>query len=140
MLEMVHDLASNAVALVRFIAIAAAAGGAVVALALIGASAARRAREIAILQMLGARPAYMAAMLGWEFAGLGALAGLLGGGFGIVLINGVLSAIFYKVLIDPHVGILAVSAVCGAGTGLLAGFLVCWRLVFQKPLLTLRSD
>jgi predicted lysophospholipase L1 biosynthesis ABC-type transport system permease subunit len=140
MLEMVHDLATNAVALVRFIAFAAAAGGAVVAMALIGASAARRAREIAILQMLGARPAYVVAMLGWEFAGLGALAGLLGGGFGIALINGVLGVIFYKVLINPHVAIMAVSAVCGAGTGLLAGFIVCSRLVFQKPLVTLRSE
>lgn len=140
MLEMVHDLATNAVALVRFIAFAAAAGGAVVAMALIGASAARRAREIAILQMLGARPAYVVAMLGWEFAGLGALAGLLGGGFGIVLINGVLSAIFYKALINPHVAIMAVSTVCGAGTGLLAGFIVCSRLIFQKPLVTLRTE
>jgi len=140
MLEVVHDLASNAVALVRFIAFAAAAGGGVVAMALIGASAARRAREIAIVQMLGARPAYVVAMLGWEFAGLGALAGLLGGGFGIVLINGALSAIFYKVLIDPHVAIMAVSVVCGAVIGVLAGFLVCSRLVFQKPLVTLRSE
>jgi putative ABC transport system permease protein len=140
MLETVHDLAWNATALTRFIAFAAAAGGAVVALALIASSAARRAREIAILKMLGARPVWLIRMLGWEFAGLGALAGLLGGGFGIVLINSVLSAIFYKALLNPHMIILALSTVGGAVIGELAGIVACSHLLFEQPLATLRSD
>src|ERR1017187_7520388 len=48
MLEIIHDMAWNAMALTRFIALAASVAGAVAALALIASSAARRAREIAI--------------------------------------------------------------------------------------------
>jgi putative ABC transport system permease protein len=138
--ERIHEGARNVMALARFLALATLAGGGLLAAALIGSTAAYRAKEIAILRMIGGRPRFMIRMLGWEFAALGGLAGLLGGALGILLIDALMSVLFYKALLSPHLSIVAVSMIGGAILGEMGGFIACARLLREPPLAALRAE
>jgi predicted lysophospholipase L1 biosynthesis ABC-type transport system permease subunit len=127
-------------ALLRFLAVATALGGLVIATGLISATARRRAGEIAIYRVLGASRNTVVRVLFAEFIALGVAAGLIGGSAGIVLTDVGLSAALQRSVTGLHVSALAMAVLSGLAVAGVTGWLAARRFLAERPMVTLRRD
>jgi putative ABC transport system permease protein len=127
-------------ALLRFLAVATALGGLVIAAGLISATARRRAGEIAIYRVLGASRNTVVRVLFAEFIALGVAAGLIGGSAGIVLTDVGLSAALQRSVTGLHVSALAIAVLSGMAVAGVTGWLAARRFLAERPMVTLRRD
>jgi putative ABC transport system permease protein len=138
--EILDDLVHQAVTVFRFLAFFAIAAGAAALGASVAGTRARRIKEVAILKVLGARPAQVIWIQAVEFSILGATAGV----FGIVL-GGALAAFLLRNVLEAEArgATLAAAASAIAGTicvANLAGWLASFRLLRHRPLQVLREE
>jgi predicted lysophospholipase L1 biosynthesis ABC-type transport system permease subunit len=139
-LEGVVKMVRMSAAFVSFLAAFTALAGVTIAAALFAAASRQRAREIAILQALGATPRRIAGILTMEFALLGSLAGLTGGVVSITGINVILSVAFERLVFDLPLSAIGAAIVSGAVLASAAGWLGCGHVLRQRPLITLRRE
>ena len=105
----------------------------------VGAAQARRAREVALLKVLGVTRAGAAAALGLEFALVGLVAGLVGT-LGAALLSGAVLEAAFEVPFRPDPALLAGAPVAVALLAAAAGLAVSARALRVRPLEALRSE
>lgn len=127
-------------AFVSFLAAITVLVGITVAAALFAAASWQRAREVAILQSLGATPRRIAVAFAIEFAMLGSLAGLAGGVLALAGMNLMLSIASARWVVDLQLSVIGTAIVSGAVLAMAAGWLGCAHVLRQRPLATLQQQ
>jgi putative ABC transport system permease protein len=124
---------------VRGAAAIAGLAGLLVLAGAIAATARARAREAAILKVLGASRRQVLSAYVWEYGGVGAIAGLIGVGLGAIATYPIVTRVFEAKFSIDWAGLVVllvgVAAVTGAG-GLGAAFVA----LAKRPAPVLRSD
>lgn len=105
----------------------------------VGAAQARRAREVALLKVLGVTRAGVAAALGLEFALVGLVAGLVGT-IGAALLTGAVLRAAFEIPFRPDPALLAAAPLAVALLAAAAGLAVSARALRVRPLEALRSE
>jgi len=116
----------------------AAAGLAILAGA-IGATAARRGREVALLKTLGMTRSAVVAAYAVEYGVLGAVAGLLGGAFGTLLSWAVLTRLMDLTFTFP-LGSLGAAVLVGTLLAVAAGLAASTPALGMRPMAVLRAE
>ncbi|MFQ5673782.1 MAG: ABC transporter permease [Nitrospinales bacterium] len=98
----------------------------------------RRLKESAVLKTLGARRGTVAAILGYEYAGLGAIAAFIGVGLSLALSWAVMRYLV-KAPWTPHLAPLAVVFALAVPLTSLTGILSSLDVLRNEPLQTLRQ-
>ncbi len=136
----VQSVSNDALWMLRAVALLILAEGTMV-LVLIGLAQERtRAREIAILKSLGARPGQLRRALAAEWFWLGALAGAAGGLAGAGFAALLLSIAFRKPVAAWDTGVFAGVIVLSVLAALAAGWASSAALLRRKPLAILREE
>jgi putative ABC transport system permease protein len=135
-----QSVARDAIWILRAVSALILAAGAAILVLMALAEEKTRAREIAILKALGARPAQVRNTLLAEFASLGALAGASGGVMGCLFASLLLSVAFRKAATAWDVRVLVGVTALGIVTAVAAGWTSSARMVRQKPLAILRNE
>jgi putative ABC transport system permease protein len=105
----------------------------------ISAGSARRAREVALLKVLGVTRAGAAAALGVEYALVGLVAGLVGT-LGATLLSGAVLEAAFEVSFRPDPALLAGAPLAVALLAAAAGLAVSVRALRIRPLEVLRGE
>ena len=138
-LERVAALAGRMGQAVRVLGAFSVLAGLVILGGSVSAAQARRAREVALLKVLGVTRAGVAAALGLEFALVGLVAGLVGT-FGAALLTGAVLRAAFEVPFRPEPLLLAGTPVAVALLAAGAGLAVSARALRVRPLEVLRSE
>ena len=138
-LERVAAIASRMGRAVRVLGAFSVLAGLVILGGSVGAAQARRAREVALLKVLGVTRAGAAAALGLEFALVGLVAGLVGT-LGAALLSGAVLEAAFEVPFRPDPALLAGAPVAVALLAAAAGLAVSARALRVRPLEALRSE
>ena len=136
----IQSVARDALLILRAVAWLILVAGAAVLTLMVLADERTRAREIAILKILGARPAQIRNALLGEFGWLGALAGAGGGAMGSALATLVLSVVFRKAVPAWDTGVFAGAILLGTVTAVAAGWAASARMLRRKPFAILRDE
>jgi putative ABC transport system permease protein len=138
-LDTVQTVVDQVALVVRFISLFAILAGAIILASTVAGTRLRRSREAAVLKTLGARRARLVAIFSVEFAILGGVAGLMGGGlatvFSRVLLTRLLDASFEFELLPNLATILLTMTLA-----LAAGWLASLRILRRRPLEILRDE
>jgi putative ABC transport system permease protein len=105
----------------------------------IGATAARRGREVALLKTLGMTRGGVAAAFAVEYATLGLVAGALGGAFGSVLAWIVLTRVMELAFVFPLAS-LGAAVLTGALLAVAAGLAASLPALGMRPMAVLRTE
>jgi len=135
-----QTVAHDAIWILRAVSVLILAAGAAILVLMALAEEGTRAREIAILKALGARPAQVRNLLLAEFASLGALAGVSGGLLGGLFASLLLSVVFRRTATAWDVGVLVGATALGVLTAVAAGWAASARMLRQKPFAILRDE
>jgi len=136
----VQSVGRDAIWILRAISLVVLAAGTAVLVLLVLAEEKTRAREIAILKSLGARPAQVRNALLAEFAWLGALAGAAGGVMGSGFATLLLSVVLRETVPAWDAAALAGAVLLGILTALAAGWASSACAIRRKPLAILRDE
>lgn len=137
-LQVVQDVMDRVSLAVKFVAGFAIFGGLIVLASSITGTRYRRMREVAILRTVGATRGMLIRMFCAEFAVLGSVAGLVGGGLGVIvsaILIGQLLDTSYNLTWPPIFAAAAITAVLTVVTGWLASY----GILDRKPLEILRQ-
>jgi len=138
-LEIAQGVVDQVALVVRFISLFAILAGAIILASTVAGTRLRRAREAAVLKTLGARRATLVAIFSVEFAILGGVAGLMGGGlatvFSRLLLTRLLDASFNFEFLPNLAAILLTMSLAVA-----AGWLASLRILRRRPLEILRDE
>ena len=137
-LDIIQDVMNRVSVAVRFVSGFAIFGGLVVLASSIAGTRYRRMREVAILKTVGATRSTLVRMFCTEFAVIGSVAGLIGGG-----LAGVASSILIRQLLDtPYtfswLPVIAAGTITSVLT-ILTGWLASLGILDRKPLDILRQ-
>lgn len=138
-LERVAALAGRMGQAVRVLGAFSVLAGLVILGGSVSAAQARRAREVALLKVLGVTRAGAAAALGLEFALVGLVAGLVGT-LGATLLSGAVLRAAFEVPFRPDAALLAAAPLAVALLASAAGLAVSARALRVRPLEVLRSE
>jgi putative ABC transport system permease protein len=138
-LAIVQEVIDQVAIVIRFVALFAILAGVVILASSVAGTRFRRIREAAILKTLGATRKLVMAVFSCEFLILGSVAGLMGSllasGFSRLLLTRMLDAPFR---FDPIPLLVAVASTAIVAT--VAGWIVSFRILGQKPLEVLRNE
>ena len=138
-LERVASIAARMGEAVRVLGAFSVLAGLVILAGSVSAASARRAREVALLKVLGVTRAGVAAALGLEYALVGLVAGLVGT-LGAVLLTGAVLKAAFEVSFRPDPGLLAATPLAVALLAAAAGLAVSVRALRVRPLEVLRGE
>jgi len=138
-LERVAEVAGRMGRAVRVLGGFSVLAGLVILGGSIGAAQARRAREVALLKVLGVTRAAAAAALGVEYALVGLVAGLVGT-LGAALLSGAVLTAAFEVSFRPSPALLAGAPLAVALLAAAAGLAVSARALRVRPLEALRGE
>ena len=138
-LERVASLAARMGEAVRVLGAFSVLAGLVILAGSVSAGSARRAREVALLKVLGVTRSGVAAALGLEYALVGLVAGLVGT-LGAVLLSGAVLKAAFEVAFRPDPGLLAATPLAVALLAAGAGLAVSVRALRVRPLEVLRGE
>ncbi|MDL1949564.1 FtsX-like permease family protein [Acidobacteria bacterium ACD] len=138
-LERVAEVASRMGQAVRALGGFSVLAGLVILGGAVSAGSARRAREVALLKVLGVRRAGAALVLGVEYALVGLVAGVVGTAGAAALTGAILRAAF-EIPFRPDPLVLLLAPVAAALLAALAGLSVSVPALQQRPLDVLRGE
>ncbi len=138
-LERVAELAGRMGRAVRVLGAFSVLAGLVILGGSVSASQARRAREVALLKVLGVTRAGAASALALEYALVGLVAGLVGT-LGAALLSGAVLHAAFEVAFRPSPALLAGAPVAVALLAAAAGLSVSARALRVRPLEVLRAE
>jgi putative ABC transport system permease protein len=124
---------------VRILGAFSVLAGLVILAGSVSAGSARRAREVALLKVLGVTRAGAAAALGVEYALVGLVAGLVGT-LGATLLSGAVLKAAFEVSFRPDPALLAGTPLAVALLAAAAGLAVSVRALRVRPLEVLRGE
>jgi len=105
----------------------------------IAATARARAREAAILKVLGASRRQVLSAYAWEYGGVGFIAGVIGVGFGMIATYPIVTRVFEAKWNVDWTGLVVILAGVAAITGF-GGLAAAFVALAKRPAPTLRSD
>jgi putative ABC transport system permease protein len=123
---------------VRFLGGFTAVAGLAILAGAVGATAARRGREVALLKTLGMTRGGVVAAYAVEYAVLGGVAGLLGGAFGTLLSWLVLTRLMDLTFVFP-LGTLGAAVVTGTLLAVASGLAASAPALGMRPMEVLRA-
>ena len=138
-LQTVQQVIDQIALVVRFISAFAILGGVIILAAGVAGTRFRRIREVSILKTLGATRGRVARIFSVEFVILGAVAGL----FGSLLATGLSSVVLRRMMearLDFNWPASLVAILTTTALANLAGWMVSFRILGQKPLEILRAE
>lgn len=138
-LERVAEIAGRMGQAVRVLGAFSVLAGLVILGGAVSAAQARRAREVALLKVLGVTRPAVAAALGLEYALVGLVAGLVGT-LGAALLSGAVLNAAFEVSFRPDPLLLAGAPFAVALLAAAAGLSVSLRALRVRPLEVLRSE
>ena len=138
-LERVAELAGRMGQAVRVLGAFSVLAGLVILGGSVSAASARRAREVALLKVLGVTRAGAAAALGVEYALVGLVAGLVGT-LGATLLSGAVLKAAFEVSFHPDPALLAAAPLGVSLLAAAAGLAVSVRALRVRPLEMLRGE
>lgn len=138
-LERIATLAARMGEAVRILGAFSVLAGLVILAGSVSASSARRAREVALLKVLGVTRAGAAAALAVEYALVGLVAGLVGT-LGATLLTGAVLKTAFEVPFRPEPALLAATPLAAALLAAAAGLSVSVRALRVRPLEVLRGE
>lgn len=138
-LERVAELSGRMGRAVRVLGGFSVLAGLVILGGSVSAAQARRAREVALLKVLGVTRAGAAAALGLEYALVGLVAGLVGT-LGATLLSGAVLHAAFEVSFRPDPALLAATPLAVSLLAAAAGLSVSARALRVRPLEVLRSE
>ena len=101
-----------------------------------------RTQEIGIRKAIGAKPKSIIGLIMQESLVITILSGLIGVGFGVLVLNLIGNKLEKYFIVDPNVGwgLILVAFVCLVISGLLAGFIPAYRAAKIRPIEALRTE
>lgn len=138
-LERVASIAARMGQAVRVLGAFSVLAGLVILAGSVSASSARRAREVALLKVLGVTRGGVAVALGVEFALVGLVAGLVGT-LGATLLSGAVLEAAFEVAFRPSAALLSGAPFAVALLAAGAGLAVSVRALRVRPLEVLRGE
>ncbi len=138
-LERVAALSARMGEAVRILGAFSVLAGLVILAGSVTAGSARRAREVALLKVLGVTRAGAAAALGVEYALVGLVAGLVGT-LGATLLSGAVLKAAFEVSFQPSPALLAAAPLAVSLLAAAAGLAVSVRALRVRPLEVLRGE
>ncbi len=124
---------------VHFMALLCLSVGLIVVAGAIAATRARRVHEMVLFKTLGATRPDLMAMMAVEYAALGTLAALVGGGLSIAVSWGIVH-FFLDIPWQMEWATLALGGLATIVLTLLTGFLTTYKVLGEKPLAVLRAE
>jgi len=138
--EEITNVVGTGAALVKFSSLVLIVTALVVATALMAASSRQRARELAVVRMLGGSRFLIHQTIMVEVSTLGFVAGLFGSTVAILLMDAVLSLSLRRRISAPHWTALGLATIAGVLLGMGVGWLLAAHIVRQRPFIALRRD